>query len=544
MNRECTLSELSDQVYDLLVVGGGITGAGVAREASLRGLRVALVERLDFAIGTSSRSTKLIHGGLRYLKNFEFRLVREAVQERMRLIKMAPHLARVVPFIFPVYRGDADTLWKLRAGLTLYDWFAGSDNPIPHRIRNKEDLLEQEPMLNPAELIGGAVYCDAATDDGRLTFETIQSAVRHGAMAANYAEVQSFLYDGSGLAIGARVVDRLSGDVIEIRAGRILVAAGPWADDVQRLDDPGAAPLLRLTKGVHLTLPANRLPIKHAVVMHGRDGRIMFAVPAGEWSYLGTTDTDYQGDPAAVGTDWSDVDYVLDAARRAFPESKVTPEDVVANWAGLRPLLRPKGDVNPSATSRDYALHHTRSGLVFVAGGKLTAFRTMSSHVVDHLFPKTKDPKHQALSMAPLPGAVGPALEVTEVERLAASTSTSKEEVARLANHYGTAFRSVAAELPPVETWSGPAEFTWLRAQMRHTVRSEMAVRLDDVLYRRTSMMLFSKHNGRPYVDTLAAEMGQLLGWSAGRVQEERSRCHAEIDAIHAWRQQATRVTA
>lgn len=244
MDRERMLARLADETFDLLVISGGITGAGVAREVALRGLKAAVVEHADFAYGTSSRSTKLIHGGLRYLRNMEFRLVREAVEERQRLIRMAPHLVHPLPFAFPVYAGDPDPPWKLKIGLVLYDWFAGSSNVIPHRVCNAAQLREQEPVLKREGLVDGAIYGDCATDDGRLVLEVIRSAVEQGVVAANYAEAIGLVKNSEGRVTGARVRNRLTGDDFEVRAGLVLNAAGPWVDHVRRQDDPGLRPLI------------------------------------------------------------------------------------------------------------------------------------------------------------------------------------------------------------------------------------------------------------------------------------------------------------
>ncbi|HLO02898.1 MAG TPA: glycerol-3-phosphate dehydrogenase/oxidase [Symbiobacteriaceae bacterium] len=537
MTSRATLQQFSEGTFDLLVVGGGITGSGVAREASLRGLRVALVEARDFASGTSSRSTKLIHGGLRYLKNMDFRLVREAVQERMRMLEMAPHLVKVVPFLFPVYQGDPDSLLMLRAGLTLYDWFAGKGNPIPHRIHGPGALLGREPLIGAHRLGGGAEYCDAATNDARLTLEVVQSAISLGATVANYMAVESILRDTNQQIYGARLVDKLTGETGEVRAKRVIAAGGPWADSIRQMEQPGAPELLRLTKGVHLTLPAKKLPIKSAVVMRGPDGRMMFAVPAGEFTYVGTTDTDYTGDPQKVGVDASDVAYIIEATNRTFPQAHVTGDDVNSAWAGLRPLVRPQAGKSPSSTSRDYTLNRGPSGLYSVAGGKLTAFRHMAAHIVDEVFPKTKGDHLQA-SMAPLPGAVLPMLTPDQLGALAAQTRTPIAHVTRLAEQYGGNFKRVLAELPDGGDPARSTEHQWLSAQLRHAVKHEMAVRLEDVLARRTETFLFTAGNGREYVESLAQEMGEMLGWSTERVAAESKSCLAQIDAMFAWRQE------
>ena len=532
------LDRAASDMFDLLVIGGGITGAGIAREAALAGLRVALVERADFASGTSSRSTKLIHGGLRYLRNYEFRLVHEAVVERQRMLRMAPHLVHPLRFAFPVYRGDPDPLWKLKLGLLVYDAFAGPSNKIRHRMYAAPGLLELEPLLRPDGLLGGGVYTDSATDDARLVIEVVQSAVEHGVAAANYAEAEALLEDGHGHLAGARVRDRIGGGQLEIRARRVLSAAGPWADHVRRLEDPGAPPLLRLTKGVHITVPRSRLPVTHAVTIRGEDGRIMFAIPSYAYTYIGTTDTDYGGDPEAVGVDWADVGYILRAARHNFPAAPIGPDEVVGAWAGLRPLIASEA-ADPSATSRDYRLSHGPKGLVTVAGGKLTAFRAMASHIVDELFPATRGLRRRARSMAPLPGAPQrpPAPEL--VAHLAAEVDEPPEEVERVVNRYGSKFGEVLRDYDARRGEQGPPR-AWRLAQVRRAVQAEMAMRLEDVLWRRTNLSLFSADNGLKDVADLAEEMGRLHGWSPEQVTEETANAHALVRQMFAWRDAAT----
>lgn len=539
MNRTDMIQRLASETFDLLVVGGGITGAGIAREAALRGLKVGLVEANDFAYATSSRSTKLIHGGLRYLKNFEFRLVRDSVVERQNLLVMAPHLVKATTFLFPVYEGDPDPLWMLHIGLTLYDWFAGRSNPIPHRMLKPGPLREREPWLRADQLKGGALYADCRTDDGRLTLEVIQSAAGHGAAVANYVRLTAFRKDGSGRIVGATVQDQLTGSTFDVRASRVVAAAGPWADAVRRLDDPGAPALLRLTKGIHLVVPHSRLPIQHAVVMRGRDGRMMFAVPSGNCTYIGTTDTDHSGDPAAFSITPEDVDYVVDAARRLFPETGLTSEDIIAGWSGFRPLLKPEQEADPSAASRDYKLFHSPSGLVTVGGGKLTAFRSMASHIVNEVFPATRSSAHLAASTAPLPGAQGGLPDEQLKGRLAAEIGGAGDLVDLLADRYGAALAQVAAEARSIA--SPDPELRWRLAQARHAVKAEMAVHLLDVVRRRTDLMLFTKHNGRPYLPALADEMGALLGWTEERKQAEIAAAEREMDAMFAWKQVSAR---
>jgi glycerol-3-phosphate dehydrogenase len=538
MNRQAMLERAANETFDLLVIGGGITGAGIAREAALAGLRVALVERADFASGTSSRSTKLIHGGLRYLRNYEFRLVHESVVERQRMLRMAPHLVHPLRFVFPVYRGDPDPVWKLKLGLMVYDGFAGPSNKIRHKMYGARGLLELEPLLRPDGLVGGGVYTDSATDDARLVIEVIQSGVEHGVAAANYVEVDSLVEDDRGQVAGGRVRDRIGGGQFEIRAQRVLSAAGPWADHVRRLEDPAARPLLRLTKGAHITVPRSRLPVSHAVTIRGDDERVMFAIPSYAYTYIGTTDTDYTGDPAAVTADWADVGYILRAARLNFPAASIGPEEVVGTWAGLRPLIASDAS-DPSATSRDYKLSHGPKGMVSVAGGKLTAFRAMAAHIVDEVFPATRRARGRARSMAPLPGAPQQPPSLDLVAHLARETNEPAEEVERVVNRYGRAFGGVLRDYDAHSAEVGPAR-AWRLAQMRRAVEAEMAMHLEDVLWRRTNLLLFSPDNGLRDIEELAQEMGRLHGWSASQVADETASARALVQHMFAWRESAT----
>lgn len=302
----------------------------------------------------------------------------------------------------------------------------------------------------------------------------------------------------------------------------------------EAVDDPGLPQILRTTKGVHLTLPYDRLPLKNAVVMHGRDGRMMFAVPSQPCTYVGTTDTDHEGDPADLTIDRDDVEYIIDATAHTFPEAGITTDDVIAGWVGVRPLLRPEGEKTASATSRDYKIFHNPSVLVTIGGGKLTAFRAMASRIVDDVFPATRSMDHLKRSIAPLPGAQGRMPTDAELDRLAADTGAPRDYVGFLADRYGSALPRVAAYL------KGAAENdpvrAWLRARTRHAVGVEMALHLEDVLKRRTELMLFTRGNGLEHLEALADEMAALLGWSPDRRAEEVAACRKEVQAMFAWR--------
>lgn len=434
--RRETWAKLSATSFDLLVIGGGITGAGVARDAAMRGLSVALVEKSDFGSGTSSKSSKLIHGGLRYLQQAEFGLVFEAVSERTLLLRLAPHLVRPLSFLVPSYKGQFPGLFTLDCGLWLYDALSRFAAPSRHRTYRSRALRRLEPGLSPTQLSGGIVYYDSMTDDARLTLENIIDARAQGAVVASYAQVVELTREpgpgGKARITGARVRDLLpdaAGGAAEalIRARVTVNATGPWSDGVLGLAaEPGekqSAPLLRPTKGVHIVVDAARLPVRHAVVLQSPDdGRVLFAIPwydpgpdgaplgAGARTVVGTTDTDFVGDRDRVAADGADIAYLMRTVNHYFPDVRLQARDVLATWAGLRPLIAPQSDgLHASAVSREHRLIE-QEGLVTVAGGKLTTFRRMAAQVVDAALVqlgKTARELPCRTGRAPLPGAVG-----------------------------------------------------------------------------------------------------------------------------------------
>jgi glycerol-3-phosphate dehydrogenase len=534
MNRTSTLTRLSDERWDLLVIGGGISGAGVAREAALRGLKVALVEQGDFAGGTSSRSGKMIIGGLRYLLNRQFHLVRKGLQERDWLVRMAPHLVHWTPYLFPVWSGDPDPLWKLRLGLKLYDAFGGVDAAHRHAAFDAEGVRRLEPGLRAENLRGAVQYWDAMTDDARLTIEILQSASSAGAAVANYAAVEQFTKK-EGRITGVIVRDLLGEVAFEVQARAILTAAGPWTDALRKLDDPSAAPLLRLVKGSFMVVPRERLPVTRNVTLRAPDQRMTFAVPFRAQTYLGTTEVDFSGNPNHASASLAEVEYLLASARRAFPEANLCREDVISTWAGLRPLIGSRPGQSPSQVSRDYQIIKSAAGLAILAGGKLTGFRAMGEHVVNELFPGTRC-KGRETSLVPLPGAVGSQPAQETISRLAGPTNVSAEWLTEKLARYGSRLPEVAEEFAAGA--KGPRE--WLLAQTRFAVKHEMAQRLTDVLWRRTGVMIFERGNGLEEAPAVASEMAALLGWSSQRMSRELEDYRAEVDRLWAWRKTET----
>jgi glycerol-3-phosphate dehydrogenase len=480
---------LTQQTFDLLIIGGGIVGAGIARDAALRGLSVALVEKGDFASGTSSRSSKLIHGGFRYLEQFDFGLVAESCRERRVLQRIAPHRVKPLPFLLPVYAGDPRPLWKLRLGMTLYDLLALYRVTAPHRTLSPEAALAAEPTLNPRGLRGAILYYDCQEDDARFCVDNILHAAELGACCVNYCEATGFV--GQGTRVDAvRVSDALSGASCEVAARVVVNAAGPWVDRVSGLSDNGSVvSTLSPTKGVHLLLP--RVTGTHAICFQGkRDGRIMFLLPWHDCSLIGTTDTDFQGDPAAVRVEPADVEYLLDELHQLVPASCIGAADVVTTFAGVRALLASDA-ANPSSRSREHRIIGQGENLLTVAGGKYTTYRLVARQVVDLVY--------KVLGRRSPMCVTGETL---------------------LPNYDGATSGAELSQCPPVY------ESDILRAG-----NEEMATSVSDVMYRRTGLAL-SRSGNRATAAQVGRLLGSTLGWTESQAAESVAAYFRERDGM------------
>jgi glycerol-3-phosphate dehydrogenase len=535
VTRRAAFSALAAAPFDLLVIGGGITGAGVARDAALRGLRTALVEQDDFASGTSSRSSRLVHGGVRYLEHGQIGLVFESSRERRTLRRIAPHLVHPLPFTWPVYRGARVPRWKLAAALTLYDLLALFRNVARHERLGARGVLALEPMLRDTELLGGARYWDAATDDARLTLATVQSAMAAGAVVLNHAHVASLARDGARVT-GARVVDVAPvapGEAVQVAARVVVNATGPWSDTVERLADGAARPGVRGSKGVHVSVPRERIGNAAALTLLApQDGRVMFVLPAGDFAIVGTTDTYDPVSPNEVRASGGDVEYLLAAANHFFPRARLTRDDVVAAWAGLRPLAA-NGGLDPGGASREHAIAEHHPGLVSVTGGKLTTYRAMASEVVDAV--------QRSLGRALTPSVTareplaGGALADVDAEIAVATTATGDALVAtRLVHAHGDGWRAVwdpvGAE-PELAERADPSR-PYLLAELRHAVRHEMALTLGDLLVRRTPVAFETRDHGRAAARRAAPYVARWLGWSAADAERAIAAYDAESRRI------------
>ncbi len=542
--RAQLLERLDRETFDIAVIGGGITGSGIARDAAMRGLSVALLERGDFASGTSGRSSRLIHGGLRYLRHAQIRLVREALRERGRLVRLAPHLVRPIPFVLPFFDDGADKPLVLRLGLLGYDLLAGTLGIGRHRTLSGETLARDEPVLSARGLRGGIRYFDALTEDDRLTLVVALSALRHGGAALNYVEAAGLERTGGRVA-GVHYRDLMGGGEGTVRARVVVSAAGPWTDEVRSL--AGASSLLRPTKGIHIVVPRDRLAT-NAAIAFGFDDRMLFAIPHGQHAYIGTTDTDYSGDPGEAETDWEDVAYVLEATNRAF-EVHLSESDVEATWAGVRPLLREEGA--PSSVSRDYAILDGPQGLVTITGGKLTTFRSMAEHLVDHVIEAegqrfSRRPARCRTASESLPG--GDISEITRYEesvvpKLRKAWGLSADAARRLISLYGTEHSRVlsrAEDRPELLEPLAPGSSA-LAVEAAHATEEEMALTVEDFMRRRSGLMLFGPKAGAAE-GAAARVMAGTLGWSPEERERQLAAYREALSRMSAFKREVGRV--
>jgi glycerol-3-phosphate dehydrogenase len=537
--RADALARFQADTFDIAIIGGGITGAGIARDAAQRGLAVALLEKGDFASGTSSKSSRMVHGGLRYLRQRHVHLVRESLVERGILLRLAPHLVHPMPYLLPVYEGGTNKRLVLRAGLTAYDFLAGRRRLQRHRSLSRETLERTEPTVRTDGLQGGFRYFDCLVNDARLTLTTVRSAARSHAAVASYVEATDILTEG-GRVTGVHFADRLDGATGTLRAHVVVAAAGPWTDQIRAL--AGASPILRPTKGIHLVVRHERLPLSNAVAFAFGD-RMLFAVPFREYTYIGTTDTDYPGDPGQVRADADDVTYTIEAANSAFTVD-LSPDDVLSTWAGVRPLVYEEG--TPSDVGRDYEIQPGPEGFITIAGGKLTTYRAMAEDLVDRVLQQEAGRLGGARPPCRTASTTLPGGDLDRFERYRDATAAALEEswdISRqaayhLAGSYGTEYLKVLAYArrdPDLLRPLAP-EVPVLAAEAIYAVEQEMALTLEDFMARRTELMLFEPQHGLEAAGQAAALMGEALGWGRRQRQEQVERYRQAVAAMTAFR--------
>jgi len=530
--RQENVERLAQEEFDLLIVGGGITGVAVARDAAMRGFRVALVEKNDFGSGTSSRSSRLIHGGIRYLEYYQFKLVFEACSERRVMRQIAPRLVRPLPFLYPLYRGQKPAPWKMRAGLTLYDAMGLFRNVQNHRWLRPAEVQRREPLVAGRGLLGAARFYDAQVDDARLTLTTAKSAHLHGAVLVNHARVIELMMAG-GRVVGACVVDEIGGREIEVRARVVINAAGIWVDTVRELDEHYGGPKTRPTKGIHLVIPRSRLNSQHAVAFDSpRDGRHVFLIPWGNFALVGTTDTDYEGDLDDPAAGLDDVEYLLEAVCHAFPGASIGRDDVISTFAGLRPLIFAPGGTY--AISREHEIVESGSGLISIAGGKLTTHRLMGRQLTDRVQKRLAEgfgvhARSECRTKGQLDGA-----QIADV-----TAGGVEEDVGRhLVETYGSAATWVLAyaeENPGLGERVLPG-LPYLMAEVLCGVQHEMALTLCDVLIRRTHVIYEARGGGLERARAVAALMAPRLGWDEAEIEHQVEAYAVQVALTQRWR--------
>ena len=523
-DRARALAKAERNGLDLLVIGGGISGAGVLRDAASRGLRAFLVERDDFASGTSSRSSKMVHGGLRYIGEGQLAVTREACRERDLLLAQNPNLVRPLPFLFPAYEGSKHPLWQVRGALWTYAALANFRRTARFRMLSAAEVADFSHDLRQEGLRGAGLYWDAQVDDARLVLETLKSARSLGADCANHAEAVEFLRREDGRLCGLRARDRLEGRSVVLRAHAIVNAAGPSVERLRGLDRPVARPELRPAKGVHLVLPRSRIHLQGAITFEGTDRRQLFLEPwDDEFAILGTTDS-FTNEIDEPTVSIEDVHYLLAAANDAFPAKGLTTNDIVSVFAGVRPLVDDgSADRPPSSVSREHRIYEDPSGLVSIAGGKLTTYRAMGEALVDRairLSPELRGRRIARSRTAAIP------LRDDSFERAALEAELrerhhiSPRRIDHLVRCYGAAAERMLAEAPePLRRPIGHSHFTW--AEIPHSIRTECPANLCDLLERRMRMALFAPGQGLPEIAQIARVAAEAAGWDAERTRAQ-----------------------
>jgi glycerol-3-phosphate dehydrogenase len=534
MNRDKNIDQLRTQSFDLLIIGGGITGAGIALDAASRGLNVALVEKNDFAFGTSSRSTKLIHGGLRYLKQLEFGLVKEVGSERAVVHKLAPHLVVPEKMLLPLYekRGFGSLLTSI--GLKLYDWLAGVKPEDQRRMLTRSQTLKQEPLLKPEDVKGGAIYAEYRTDDARLTIELIKTAAQYGACVVNYCEVEDFLYHDETIT-GVNAKDHVADLSFPIKANVVVSATGPWVDELRTINHSKKGKRLHLTKGVHLVISRTKFPVKQAIYFDVEDGRMIFAIPRGEITYIGTTDTNYQGSLDEVYASKEDAEYLVKAVNRTFPEVNLALADIESSWAGLRPLIHEDGK-SASELSRKDEIFESDTGLISIAGGKLTGYRKMAERVVDLVIEKYFDEVESPCQTENIPIVGSDFKTYKQVKEYIALVSEKLQKIglshraAYLIHNYGKQTDLILSRLPQTQRVTA-AEL--VKAELWFCLTHEMVVNPSDFFIRRTGFLYFNRPLLESVLNPVLEDFGAQLNWTTQTFQKEKAELERLIKLVY-----------
>lgn len=518
--REENKKKLDQEIFDLVIIGGGINGAGVARDASLRGMKVALIEAKDFASGTSSRSSKLIHGGIRYLENYDFKLVFEALNERTKLFEIAPHLVHPLRFMIPLYDSSRVGMFRMGLGMWAYDALSLFQAPEFHERLNAHDSIGRMPILNHHGLKGSYVYSDAYMDDDRLVHETLRSAHEAGAVFANYVKASDIRWDEQGKFHSLLAIDQMTNEKIWIRGHHLVSSVGPWTDELGCDLFKKWENVLRPTKGIHLTFLKDRLPLSSAVVMAAeKSDRIVFGIPRHEMVIVGTTDTDFKGSPSDVIADTSDVEYLLSIVNSYFPGAKIQKEDIVSSYAGVRPLVRDDSS-SEGKTSREHSIWSDPRGVTFVAGGKYTTYRLMSQQIVEQALRFFELSDQIRFDKVLTYQSLNPHIETEryrqifyQIESLADYFNRSIADITLLVERYG-------AEAVPILERARGYQSVW-EVEALQAIHSTMCLHLTDFMTRRVPLFLADREHGEDFIKAISLIFQRELGWNQSQLQEE-----------------------
>lgn len=536
LNRKSIKKKLIEEEFDVLIIGGGITGCGIALDAVTRGMSTALVEMQDFAAGTSSRSTKLVHGGLRYLKQFELSMVAEVGKERAIVYENGPHVTTPVWMLLPIYKGGTFSKFSTSAGLRLYDYLAGVKKNERRKMLNRRETIEREPLIKREGLKGGGYYVEYRTDDARLTIEVIKKAVEHGTKALNYVQVIDFLYENNKI-IGVKAIDCITKVPFSILAKKVINATGPWVDQLREKDQIESDKNLRLTKGVHLVFDHEKFPLKQAVYFDTEDGRMVFAIPRNGKTYVGTTDTFLDMETANPKITTEDRQYILKCIHYMFPSVRLSDVEVESGWAGIRPLIHEKGKA-PSEISRKDEIWESDSGLITIAGGKLTGYRKMAETVVNLISEKlitkenkrfiTSQTKRLPISGGDVGGAKGLKSFKKRFESAGVASGLNDHEYDKLSRIYGSNIEELLNIALCDMRYNTDLPLS-IFLQLEYGIQHEMVVKPVDFFIRRTGLLYFDIKLVNEYKNKVINYMEHRLGWSNYQSKEYRMELEEQI---------------
>ena len=534
LERTEVVNQLSADSYDVVIIGGGITGAGIALDAAARGMKTALIEMQDFASGTSSRSTKLVHGGLRYLKQFEIKEVAELGKERAIVYENGPHVTTPEWMLLPFHKGGTFGPMTTALGLKVYDFLAGVKRGERRKMLNLEQTIQKAPLIKREGLQGSGHYVEYRTDDARLTIEVAKAAAEKGATLLNYAKAEGFVYNDEQKISGVEVRDTITNEMMTIQATKVINAAGPWVDDVKEIDGHSNGKNLILSKGIHLVFDQSVFPLHQAIYFDTPDKRMIFAVPRDGKAYVGTTDTFFEGDPKEMQITEEDRSYILDAIHYMFPDVSVTEKDVESSWAGVRPLIHEDGK-NPSEISRKDEIWESERGLITIAGGKLTGYRKMAETVVDKLstqLTQEKGVQFKRCTTKKLPisgGDVGGSAQYARYFRQAVSRGMLLGFTERESRHLTALYGSNVDKVFTIPYDSSQSMPRILYVKLRYAIEHEMTTKPTDFFIRRTGDLFFNIKNVRDAQQDVVTEMSRILNWSTTEQRQYELELEEEI---------------